>query len=74
MNRVALYLELAKSRIVSMVLVTTTLGFFLGGNGFHPSPRFLLARQLDAGCNRSAGAASLRELRASLRSVLQPAD
>jgi protoheme IX farnesyltransferase len=43
MNRVALYLELAKSRIVSMVLVTTTLGFFLGGNGVHPLPRFLLA-------------------------------
>ena len=43
MNRVALYLELAKSRIVSMVLVTTTLGYFLGGNGIHPLPRFLLA-------------------------------
>ena len=42
MNPVALYLELAKSRIVSMVLVTTSLGFFLGGKGFHPLPRFLL--------------------------------
>lgn len=43
MNRLALYLELAKARIVSMVLVTTTLGFFLGGKGIHPWPRFLLA-------------------------------
>ena len=29
------YLELTKPRIVSMVLVTTTIGFFLGGKGFH---------------------------------------
>ena len=41
MNRAALYLELAKCRILSMVLVTTTLGFFLGGNGLHSLRRFL---------------------------------
>jgi heme o synthase len=56
MNRVALYLELAKSRIVSMVLVTTSLGFFLGGNGFHPFSRFLLAL-LGVGC--ATGGASM---------------
>jgi protoheme IX farnesyltransferase len=56
MNRVALYLELAKSRILSMVLVTTTLGFFLGGNGVHPLPRFLLAL-LGVGC--ATGGASI---------------
>ena len=56
MNRAALYLELAKSRIVSMVLVTTSLGFFLGGNGFHPFSRFLLAL-LGVGC--ATGGASM---------------
>jgi protoheme IX farnesyltransferase len=29
------YVELAKPRIVTMVLVTATLGFFMGGMGFH---------------------------------------
>ncbi len=29
------FLEMSKPRIVSMVLVTTTIGFFLGGYGFH---------------------------------------
>ncbi len=35
MNRIRLYLELTKPRILVMVLVTTTLGFLLGsaGNG-----------------------------------------
>jgi protoheme IX farnesyltransferase len=56
MNRVALYLELAKSRILSMVLVTTTLGFFLGGNGIHPLPHFLLAL-MGVGC--ATGGASM---------------
>ena len=32
------FLELVKPRIVSMVLVTTTLGFFLGGQGIHSVP------------------------------------
>ena len=56
MNRVALYLELAKSRIVSMVLVTTTLGYFLGGNGIQPLPRFLFAL-VGVGC--ATGGASI---------------
>ena len=56
MNRLALYLELAKSRILAMVLVTTTLGFFLGGNGIHPLRRFLLAL-MGVGC--ATGGASV---------------
>jgi protoheme IX farnesyltransferase len=56
MNHVALYLELAKVRIVSMVLVTTTLGYFLGGDGVHPLPRFLFAL-LGVGC--ATGGASI---------------
>ena len=31
----AAYLELTKPRILTLVLITTTLGFFLGGNGIH---------------------------------------
>jgi len=42
MKQLHLYLELTKPRILSMVLVTTTLGFFLGGHGIHPLPLFLL--------------------------------
>jgi protoheme IX farnesyltransferase len=56
MNRVALYLELAKARIVSLVLVTTTLGFFLGGQGVHALPRFLLVL-MGVGC--ATGGASI---------------
>jgi protoheme IX farnesyltransferase len=41
-NGLALYLELTKPRILSMILITTTLGFFLGGHGIHPIPLFLL--------------------------------
>lgn len=41
MNKINLYLELAKPRILSMVLVTTTLGFFLGNRGLHPVGVFL---------------------------------
>ena len=33
MNRIRLYLELTKPRILLMVLVTTTFGFFLGNEG-----------------------------------------
>lgn len=43
MNRAARYLELAKPRILSMVLVTTALGFLLGGHGVHALRHFLLA-------------------------------
>jgi len=41
MTKLRPYLELAKLRILSMVLVTTTLGFFLAGHGLHPASRFL---------------------------------
>jgi protoheme IX farnesyltransferase len=40
MAKLRLCLELTKPRILSMVLVTTTLGFFLGGRDFHPLPVF----------------------------------
>ncbi len=36
------YLELTKPRIVAMVLVTTTLGYFLGQGGFHNLPALWL--------------------------------
>ncbi len=35
------YLELTKPRILSLVLVTTALGFYLGGQGIHSVSRFL---------------------------------
>ncbi|MGA2248773.1 MAG: heme o synthase [Verrucomicrobiota bacterium] len=41
MKQLQLYLELAKPRILSMVLVTTTLGIILGGHGIHPLPLML---------------------------------
>ncbi len=56
MKQMALYLELAKIRILSMVLVTTALGFFLGGRGLHPLPRFLLTL---AGVGCATGGASI---------------
>jgi len=36
------YLELIKPRIVTMVLVTTAIGYFLGGHGFRDIVSFLL--------------------------------
>jgi heme o synthase len=57
MSKFHLYLELAKPRILSMVLVTTTLGFFLGNRGLHPAPLFL-ATLLGVGC-ATGGAAIL---------------
>ena len=56
MSKLRIYLELIKPRIVSMVLVTTTLGYFLGGKGIHPWPRFLLAL-MGVGC--ATGGASI---------------
>lgn len=50
-------IDLAKPRIVAMVLVTTTLGFFLGGNGIESLPALLLTL-LGVGC-ATAGAAVL---------------
>jgi len=51
------YTDLAKPRIVSMVLVTTTLGFFLGGKGIHSLP-LLLATLVGVG-SATGGAAVL---------------
>jgi heme o synthase len=56
-SKIHLYLELAKPRIFSMVLVTTTLGFFLGKGGVHPLPLFF-ATLLGVGC-ATGGAAML---------------
>lgn len=39
---VGAYVEMAKPRIVSMVLVTTTLGFFVANRGVQPWPLLLL--------------------------------
>ncbi|MBI5150310.1 MAG: protoheme IX farnesyltransferase [Candidatus Omnitrophica bacterium] len=41
-NIVSAYLELTKPRIVSLVLVSCALGFFLGGHGIHSWPRFVM--------------------------------
>ena len=57
MSKIHLYFELAKPRIFSMVLVTTTLGFFLGNRGLHPLP-LLFATLLGVGC-ATGGAAML---------------
>jgi protoheme IX farnesyltransferase len=57
MSKIHLYFELTKPRIFSMVLVTTTLGFFLGNRGLHPLP-LLFATLLGVGC-ATGGAAML---------------
>jgi protoheme IX farnesyltransferase len=57
MSKIHPYFELAKPRILSMVLVTTTLGFFLGSRGLHPLPLFF-ATVLGVGC-ATGGAAML---------------
>lgn len=50
------YLELAKPRIVTLVLVTTSLGYFLGVNGFHRATTWILTL---AGMALTAGGASV---------------
>jgi len=55
MTKIHHYFELAKPRILSMVLVTTTLGFFLGNRGLHPLPLFF-ATLLGVGCATGGGA------------------
>lgn len=57
MKRISLYLELAKPRIVSMVLVTTGLGFFVGTRGIDTVLRFCLTL-FGVGC-ATGGAAAL---------------
>jgi heme o synthase len=51
------YIELAKPRILSMVLVTTTIGYFLAAKGIRPVSTLLLAL-LGVGC-ATGGAAAL---------------
>jgi protoheme IX farnesyltransferase len=50
------YVELAKPRILSMVLVTTTIGFFLAAKGIHPLGT-LLATLVGVGCATGGSAA-----------------
>src|SRR5262245_58110427 len=57
MNRISLYLELTKPRILLMVLVTTAFGFVLGG-GIHSSVALLSFTLLGVG-SATAGAAVL---------------
>src|ERR1044071_7938534 len=57
MNRIHLYLELTKPRILLMVLVTTTFGFFLANEGRN-SLVLLFLRLLGVGC-ATGGAAVL---------------
>ena len=54
------YWQLAKPRIVGMVLVTTATGFFVGGSGLGDLPRWLLLALTLAGTGfAAAGAAAL---------------
>src|SRR5215475_6798626 len=57
MNQVRVYLELTKPRILVMVLVTTTLGFLLGGGSRRPLGLLILTL-LGVGC-ATGGAAVL---------------
>jgi protoheme IX farnesyltransferase len=52
-----LYIELAKPRILSMVLVTTTIGYFLAARGIRPVSTLVLTL-LGVGC-ATGGAAAL---------------
>ena len=70
MQRFAAYLELTKPRITMLVLVTTALGFFLGGRGIHSTP--LLALTLLGTALTAGGSAVLnhyfeREIDRSMR-------
>src|SRR5580765_5135716 len=55
MKNIGLYWELAKPRILSMVLVTTALGFFLGARGVDSVLRLCLTL-LGVGCATGGGA------------------
>ena len=57
MNRISLYLELTKPRILVMVLVTTAFGFLLGG-GNRDSVALLVFTLLGVGC-ATGGASAL---------------
>ncbi|HTS16936.1 MAG TPA: heme o synthase [Verrucomicrobiae bacterium] len=55
-HNLSFYVELAKPRILSMVLVTTTIGFFLAAKSVHPLPTLLLTL-LGVGCATGGSAA-----------------
>ncbi len=57
MKNVCSYIELAKPRILTMVLVTTTIGYFLAAKGIHPLSTLVLTL-LGVGC-ATGGAAAL---------------
>ncbi len=56
MKNLRSYVELAKPRILSMVLVTTTIGFFLAAKGIHPLFT-LLVTLFGVGCATGGSAA-----------------
>jgi len=55
-KNISAYVELAKPRILSMVLVTTTIGYFLAAKGIHPLSTLLLTL-LGVGCSTGGSAA-----------------
>ena len=57
MNKLSAYIELAKPRILAMVLVTTTIGYFLAAKGIHPLATLALTLA-GVGC-ATGGAAAL---------------
>ena len=56
MKNLSAYIELTKPRILSMVLVTTTIGYFLAAKGVHPLGTLFLTL-LGVGCATGGSAA-----------------
>jgi protoheme IX farnesyltransferase len=56
MKNLSAYIELTKPRILSMVLVTTTIGYFLAAKGIHPLGTLFLTL-LGVGCATGGSAA-----------------
>ena len=56
MKSLSIYIELTKPRILSMVLVTTTIGYFLAAKGVHPLGTLFLTL-LGVGCATGGSAA-----------------
>ena len=69
MQSLSAYFELTKPRITILVLVTTALGFFLGGRGIHSAP--LLVATLLGTALTAGGSAALKPL---LRTRDRPLD
>ena len=57
--QISAYSELSKPRILTLILVTTALGFFLGGKGIHSWPLLILTLVGAAGV--AAGASALNQ-------------